>query len=557
MAVEVAIEDLTTWLSQQPDNTVDTPYEVSVTGLTSSNLSTLTSALNSNGTKYIDLRTTVLPLVTSLYITTGGQTQGLFYGCYNLVYAPSIPDTVTDIQEAFYRCTNLKSAPEIPNSVTNMTSTFLMCFRLQYPPVIPNSVTNMYQTFAFCTSLIQMPNIPSGVTTIQNLCNGCTALVNANVTIPTSVEDTRSAFYGCNHLKTAPRFDDTTLRPYLDMGTMFRGCSVLEDVDIPSNVTELIIRGAFINCTSLRVVNKIPSCVTKMESCFNGCTSLETIKNFDVPLATVQSNYSHNCFSGCTSLSEIFLNDSAEESSDWHIMKLDIGNSSFSGKIFDRTGASVSIPSTNITKDKMILPVKTDELWFPDSNYTDQEIEAIIQKVIQYRYSYFIDHNTVPVDEQSFIMWADKPENFHTNLPVVAPTVVDVVEEDNMNPVTSNAVFQNRPSVKQIFNQNATSTSSAYNISESILNFDYIVCVATMYGADRQRTTLIIPKEEIKVNSGNNVNDDYVLEATLSGTTRRITWNFPTETTLRIGYRDGTSGNLPVFKAIYGYNLFN
>ena len=135
--------------------------------------------------------------------------------------------------------------------------------------------------------------------------------------------------------------------------------------------------------------------------------------------------------------------------------------------------------------------------------------------------------------------------------------VANVVEENNLNPITSNAVFKNRPSVKKIFDQNATSTSSTYDISESVLNFDFIICVATMYGSSRQRTTLIIPKNEVKVNTGNSNDDDYVLEATLSETTRRITWNFPSETTLKLGYRDGTSGNLPYFKAIYGVNMFN
>lgn len=134
--------------------------------------------------------------------------------------------------------------------------------------------------------------------------------------------------------------------------------------------------------------------------------------------------------------------------------------------------------------------------------------------------------------------------------------VANVVEENNLNPITSNAVFKNRPSIKKIFDQNATSTSSTYDISESVLNFDYLVCVATMYES-WQGMTIIIPKEEVKINP-EHMDETYMFNGTISGSaTRRITFGFPTETTLKLGNREGTSGHLPIFKAIYGYKLYN
>ena len=154
-------------------------------------------------------------------------------------------------------------------------------------------------------------------------------------------------------------------------------------------------------------------------------------------------------------------------------------------------------------------------------------------------------------------MWADDPENFHTNLPVVAPTVVDVVEEDNMNPVTSNAVAEalegNAFSMSRIFDQDATSTSATYNLSDSILNYDFILCIATLYDSNNQRATILIPKEEMKINTGNT--DDYIISGSINGTTRRVCFYFPTDTTLKLGFRDGTSGHLPHFWGIYGIKV--
>ena len=38
--------------------------------------------------------------------------------CYNLINAPVIPNSVTDMRETFYECSNLVTVSAIPNSVT-------------------------------------------------------------------------------------------------------------------------------------------------------------------------------------------------------------------------------------------------------------------------------------------------------------------------------------------------------------------------------------------------------------------------------------------------------
>lgn len=48
----------------------------------------------------------------------------------NLVEAPEIPDTVTDMNYAFYGCTNLKEALVIPENVENLQYTFKNCINL-------------------------------------------------------------------------------------------------------------------------------------------------------------------------------------------------------------------------------------------------------------------------------------------------------------------------------------------------------------------------------------------------------------------------------------------
>ena len=101
------------------------------------------------------------------------------------------------------------------------------------------------------------------------------------------------------------------------------------------------------------------------------------------------------------------------EEKDWHIWKLTYGSDTVEGKIYDADGTSVTIPQTSITKTDIQLPILTDELWFP--NETDSNVEAIIQKILTYKYGVF-KKEVLPPDEKSFVLIADNPNNVVSNI---------------------------------------------------------------------------------------------------------------------------------------------
>ncbi len=76
-----------------------------------------------------------------------------FWDCANLVGAPAIPETVTQIIGCFENCINLTKAPVIPANVTNLGHCFYGCVNLTIAPVIPKSVTHMDACFYGCSSL--------------------------------------------------------------------------------------------------------------------------------------------------------------------------------------------------------------------------------------------------------------------------------------------------------------------------------------------------------------------------------------------------------------------
>ena len=173
--VTVAIEDLRDWLNAQPNNTVDTPYELEVTNLpvrTERRPYELVEALQYfRTTKYVDLSPTTIPensyLVLMFYKELGNAIT-------NLVRPPKLPSSATDISGMFMNCSNLRECPIIPNSVTNMIDTFNNCIFLTKAPIIPNGVTNMSRTFYHCTELDFKPIIPSTVTSSVDCFAGVT-----------------------------------------------------------------------------------------------------------------------------------------------------------------------------------------------------------------------------------------------------------------------------------------------------------------------------------------------------------------------------------------------
>lgn len=217
----VPINTLSTYLSGLAANDKDHPYKINVTGLSTSNLSQLTTAIQ-NSSVYVDLSSTNLPDG----ITDDNDGNGLFYNCSKLVKAPAIPSDVTSMRAWFFGCYNLQTAPTIPNGVTDLWSAFEYCTSLKIPPTLPNSVTSMNACFLGCSSLESAPEIPTNAG-LKELCSvfyGCVNLKTGPSVIPSNIDDMQSCFEG------AGLDGSNTITIYADIydatswGKAFKGC---------------------------------------------------------------------------------------------------------------------------------------------------------------------------------------------------------------------------------------------------------------------------------------------------------------------------------------------
>ena len=199
--VTVAFEDLDSWLQAQPANTVDTPYELEITGLTASDISrssisgTLGYILKQNSTKYVDLSRTTIPSDNILWES--------FFACTSLVIAPKISTGVRELDDTFRSCINLVTVPMLPNGVTEMSNTFEDCRHLVNISAIPDGVTKMFKTFKGCTALIIAPAISNSVTEMIETFYDCTSLIelpDISHWNTINVKDMRRLFYNFSSL---------------------------------------------------------------------------------------------------------------------------------------------------------------------------------------------------------------------------------------------------------------------------------------------------------------------------------------------------------------------
>lgn len=474
------------WLAEKPVNTQSTSYKITFMGYDTYTSQALASSLLANLSKYVDLSYYVLP-------STETDLSNIFEGCTNLVLAPDVPSSYTNLTESFKNCTSLieapvlssgatnlsgtfsgctalTSAPTIPSGVTNMNSTFKNCTGLTSAPTIPSTVTNLGETFCFCTSLTSAPAIPNGVTDLSGTFEWCTSLVNATA-IPSSAEMISVCFYGCTALTEPPtisngvKYMDSTFRKsgitstpnlpnsVIKMLSTFEDCKNLVTVtNLPENVNLYDLRCCFKGCDKITVVPLVPNLSSNnsmgASECFSGCTSLRKINEFKIPLNTLKNNADfQNMFQGCTSLTEIGY---VIKESNWHVWRLKYGSNTVEGKVYFADGTSSNIPSTQITKSDLQMPIKTDELWFPTES--DADIDELIEKMIQFRYGMY-KKETIPPDEKTMVLWADNAEHFKSNVPFVP---VDEVAIDNMHSVTSNAVAEVTDTLRTAINGKAS-----------------------------------------------------------------------------------------------------
>ena len=216
-----------------------------------------------------------------------------------IVYAPNIPDTVTDISYTFFYCRELTQIPVISKSITALPGTFCGCTSLTTAPTIPEHIINLNGTFRYC-NFTQPPKIPSNVTNMNATFQYCSGLKEAPV-IPSSVTEMRQTFCGCTSLTTAPTIPNSVT----DMSGTFSECTSLTTAPaIPNSVTEM--SQTFLKCTSLTTAPAIPDSVQNMKQTFCGCTSLTT-----APIIPNSVNELRNTFEECHALTgKLVINSS-------------------------------------------------------------------------------------------------------------------------------------------------------------------------------------------------------------------------------------------------------
>ncbi len=253
----------------------------------------------------ITIPTTVTFGETELEVTS--IEGSAFNGCYSLT-SIEIPSGVTSIGfEAFRDCSSLTSI-EIPSGVTSIYgSAFYSCSRLTSVSFGENSqLTSIYSYAFYSCSRLTSIEIPSGVTSIgDNAFNGCSSLTS--IEIPSGVTEIGSYAFafvdewgnpnGESNLESVTFGEDSQLTSIGD--GVFRGCSSLTSIGIPSGVT-FIGEGAFAGCPLLTNI-EIPSGVTSIgDGVFNGCSSLTSI---GIPSGV--TSIGSGAFWDCSSLASI------------------------------------------------------------------------------------------------------------------------------------------------------------------------------------------------------------------------------------------------------------
>lgn len=398
------VDDLSTYLSNESPNTANTPYCILQRVGSSSESVMLKNALLSNLSKYVDLHYMNIDYsaVTSI--------DNLFENCTNLVYSLSFTDTYseggyTSMVETFKGCINLKEAPTIPSTVTNLEGAFEGCL-ITTPPAIPSGVTNMKNTFYDCTNLTSAPTLPSGLLNMEGTFQYCFNLTTAP-TIPATVTNLKYCFEGTYALTTAPSLPSGVT----DLTSTFEDSGITTAPTIPSGVTRLA--RTFAGCANLTSVPIIPSSVTYGKYAFLNCGFLEKIEEFGITSASLDSSDFKDMFKNCSSLVQI--GHKANMSDKWHVMSLNIGASTVSGKVYNSSGDATTINSTNITKTTMTLPNLTDEILFPPNSLSDADLETLIQNVLSSKYTWW-KREAIDPNQKTFVLYADDPNNVITNI---------------------------------------------------------------------------------------------------------------------------------------------
>ncbi len=148
LAYVVNVANLDPFLSNLEANDANTPVEILITGLNTSNWTQIKDILKSNTSKYVDLSLTTLPEgITDM--------SDSFKGCGTMVKAPKLPATVTTLKNCFEDCVNLTETPDLTvcTDLQNLRYAFRDCDKLASASSIPEKVSNMIGCFQSCDAL--------------------------------------------------------------------------------------------------------------------------------------------------------------------------------------------------------------------------------------------------------------------------------------------------------------------------------------------------------------------------------------------------------------------
>ena len=224
-----------------------------------------------------------------------------FSGCTALVHA-ELPDGIISIQDGAFSGCEVLSEINIPEAVSRIEDNVFSGCSLLADITLPDNIDYIGKSaFSGCTALTSF-SIPESVTAVGNLAFSGSGL--ESLEIPDTVTSMGySVFADCISLKeiVLPK-DITALKAGEEKG-MFSGCSALELVTFPENLTE-IGDMAFAACSSLECF-ALPETVTVIGTdLFKDCEKLEQIT---IPQSVTRIE--DGMFSGCTSLPSVDLHD--------------------------------------------------------------------------------------------------------------------------------------------------------------------------------------------------------------------------------------------------------
>ena len=142
---------------------------------------------------------------------------------------------------------------------------------------------------------LRLPNHGLGLR-INDTFNGCANLVSVEPFLPSDLVTARGMFRGCVKLASPLVYSGSS---EFDPWELFEGTAI-PSADLSGSTITILERACFNGCTSLKTV-KLPPTLTTLSggiAPFNGCTALELIEFNSVPNTL-------SMFSGCTSLKEV------------------------------------------------------------------------------------------------------------------------------------------------------------------------------------------------------------------------------------------------------------